>query len=297
MNNITSRNRTVSGVRLIFYCSLLVLILTLPAKPGNFLLTASSNASTSTAQFGLTASPYQLNKTTDIWLTAGGAVLLGAGLAVMNSVQPLSVEEINSLDKNDINKFDRQFMNGYREGFAGDLVLYTSFLMPLSFMAVAPIREDWQTIGVMGLQVIMIQSGINLMVKGLTSRTRPYAYDPIAPLEKKLDRSTRLSFYSGHTATTAAISFFTARVFSDYLDDGSTKTFIWSGAIAYSALAAYLRVASGHHYFTDVLVGYIVGATIGYVIPEIHKSMKTGKISFQQSMRGDGIRLNLVVNF
>jgi len=38
------------------------------------------------------------------------------------------------------------------------------------------------------------------------------------------------------------------------------------------AVTAYFRVNTHNHFPTDAIVGYIVGAAIGYFIPEIHKT-------------------------
>jgi membrane-associated phospholipid phosphatase len=79
-----------------------------------------------------------------------------------------------------------------------------------------------------------------------------------------------LSFYSGHTSNTASISFFTAKVFSEYITDNTAKIFIWSAAVLIPAVTGFSRINTHWHFPTDVIVGYIVGAAIGYLIPLIH---------------------------
>ena len=37
------------------------------------------------------------------------------------------------------------------------------------------------------------------------------------------------------------------------------------------AVTGYLRFKAGKHFPTDIIVGYGVGATIGYLVPELHK--------------------------
>jgi len=46
---------------------------------------------------------------------------------------------------------------------------------------------------------------------------------------------------------------------------------IWSAAVLIPAVTGFSRVNTHNHFPTDVIVGYIVGAAIGYLIPVIHK--------------------------
>jgi membrane-associated phospholipid phosphatase len=118
----------------------------------------------------------------------------------------------------------------------------------------------------------MLNQGLNWMAKGLTRRTRPFVYDPESPFEDKTKTNARLSFYSGHTSTAASMTFFTAKVFSDYLSNKTAKALIWTAAAVYPALVGYLRRDSANHFRTDVITGYLVGALIGYGIPLLHKT-------------------------
>ncbi|MBT8218659.1 MAG: phosphatase PAP2 family protein, partial [Bacteroidia bacterium] len=45
---------------------------------------------------------------------------------------------------------------------------------------------------------------------------------------------------------------------------------VWTTAIAVPALTGLLRTRAGKHFYTDVIVGFVVGAAVGYLIPEIH---------------------------
>jgi membrane-associated phospholipid phosphatase len=126
---------------------------------------------------------------------------------------------------------------------------------------------------VMSAEVILMNQGLNWMAKGLTGRTRPFVYDPESPHEDKTKTNARLSFYSGHTSTAASMTFFAAKVFSDYLSSKTAKALIWTAAAVYPAAVGYLRRDSAHHFRTDVITGYIVGALIGCGIPRLHKTI------------------------
>ena len=242
-------------------------------------------------------SPYDLELKKELFLLGSGVSLIIAGAIIVDNISPLAEQEIDALDVNDINSFDRNAIKPHRESLNGDLLLYGSFLLPLTFLANDNTRRDWQMLGLMWLEVMAIQSGINLLIKGLAKRTRPYVYDPDTPFEKKQTVGARLSFYSGHTSTTAATTFYVARVFSDYLSSKTVKTFIWIGAAIYPALTGYLRRDTGNHFRTDVITGYLIGAAIGYFIPVIHLSNEALKVSFYRNFYNESVNISLNYSF
>lgn len=242
-------------------------------------------------------SQYDLESRREWILSGAGAALGVASLAILNNVEPLTVGEIERLDVNDINDFDRRAVEPYRETQAGDALLYASYLLPLTFLAYPHTKRDWKNIGVMWVETTLINIGLNGVIKGLVLRTRPYVYDPNTPLEKKTESRARLSFYSGHTSSVAANSFFVARVFSDYLPNRKTKALVWTGAVLYPMLTAFSRRDSGHHFRTDVIVGYCVGASVGYFVPELHRRRGVRELSLFPCSADGGIGAGLSLAF
>jgi membrane-associated phospholipid phosphatase len=224
-------------------------------------------------------SPFALEPKRE-WILLGTGAALGATSLVLDSaVDPLTPEEIAALDINDVNSFDRGAVKPYRETEAGDGLLYASLLLPFTFLAHEDARQDWRTLGVMWIQTMLLQSGVNGIVKAGVLRTRPYVYDPETPMDKKTSKSARFSFYSGHTSTTAANSFYVARVFHEYLKGRNTRILLWTGAALYPALTGFARRDSGHHWRTDVMTGYVVGGLIGFLVPQLHLSYGNGELS------------------
>jgi membrane-associated phospholipid phosphatase len=216
-------------------------------------------------------------------------------MVMYSRIDPLTPDEIADLDINDVNSFDRGAVNPYRETQAGDALLYTSYLLPLTFLANDQAREDWKTLGVLWVETMALNLGINGFVKSAVHRTRPYAYEPDTPMDEKTSAKARVSFYSGHTSTTAANCFFVARVFHEYLTSRNAKILVWTGAAIYPALTGYLRRDSGHHWRTDVLTGYAVGGLIGFLVPQLHLSLRDGDISVLpvSNSRGTGLALQV----
>lgn len=240
--------------------------------------------------FKVQAQVYTLKSGLDFGLLGGGAVALIAGQAIQNETMPLSLEEINQLDPSQVNSFDRPavYNNSENARMASDVLVFVSIAAPISLMADKKVRESWAVTGVMGLEVLMLTTGITNSVKGLSLRTRPYAYNPAVSDELKQEKDARYSFFSGHTSVSAAATFFAAKVFSDNNPDSKWKPVVWIGASLIPIATAWTRVESGRHFNTDVIAGYVLGAGIGYLIPILHlsKSEKETPIDLKIGVQG-----------
>ena len=232
------------------------------------------------------------------------AVILGTGTAagitailIFNNIDALTNEEINSLNRNDVSGFDRIAIGMFAEDHFGDGLLYSAFLLPVSFLAFEETEKDFFDLVFMYGEVLLIQSSITGIVKGTVLRTRPYVYDENSPMNKKTAADARVSFFSGHVSSTAAITFFTARVFSEYVQGNTARILIWSGTIIYPALVGILRMNKHWHFPTDVITGYTIGALVGYFIPELHKNKLGDSVSIYPSININQPTLSLQIKF
>ena len=216
--------------------------------------------------------PFNVDTDKEIVISATGAAIGVAAIIAMLNTNQLTLNEINSLNPQGVNAFDRIAIGPYESDVLGDALLYSSFLFPLSFLTYDKTREDFGTVALMYGEAVLLNASINTLVKALTLRDRPYVYDKNSLIEPKLDVEARYSFYSGHTSMTAVNTFYTAKVYSAYISNETTKTILWTAAALIPAITGYSRVNTHNHFPTDVIVGYIVGAAIGYLIPEIHKT-------------------------
>lgn len=236
----------------------------------SFLLSLNFSFSQNTGE-----GPFELNPGKEAVIIGAGTAIGITALFVISNNDKLTEDGINSLNPESISDFDRIAIGPYQQDVLGDALVYSSFLLPLTFLAYEDTREDFGTLALMYGEVVLLNAGINGLVKGLTTRNRPYVYDVNSPAEEKYKTSARHAFYSGHTSFAASNSFFTARVFSEYLTNSTTKTLIWTAAALIPAVTGFSRVNTHNHFPTDVIVGYIVGAAIGYLIPELHKYENT----------------------
>jgi len=216
--------------------------------------------------------PFETDFTKEAMLFGTGAVAGFTALAMLFSIDPLNETELSSFDPLDVNEFDRIAIGKLDDDHLGDALLWGSYLLPLTFLADEQARSDFGDLALMYGEVLLLNASINGIVKGLTKRVRPFVYDEQSSFEEKTTVNARLSFYSGHVSISASNSFFTAAVLNEYVTNGTTRALIWSAAVVYPAIVGFERIVNHWHFPTDVIVGYIVGAAIGYLIPLIHKT-------------------------
>jgi len=242
-------------------------------------------------------SPYAFHWKSGAIRSSGALVFAGIGYFSRKQVSPNSVATVNGLDRYDLPGFDRSTVDNWRPASAraSDYLLYASAAMPLLMLSDRNARQDWLGLGMMYVEVAGFTLGITELAKGIVRRDRPFAYNPDVPMEERLDPDARMSFFSGHTSMATAMCFLTAKVFSDYSDNRTASSLVWTAAVLTPAVVAYLRVDAGKHFPSDVIAGYLVGGAIGYLIPELHKKKRFPKgmtLAPFGSMYGTGLHLS-----
>jgi membrane-associated phospholipid phosphatase len=182
--------------------------------------------------------------------------------------------EVDALNKNDLPGLDQWVTTKWNEDIdkASAVPVILSGIGAGTICLMAGSNNYFFTDAVMLGEVYLTQLGINLIVKDICGRARPYAYNQDLSYEIRTDKENSVSFYSGHTSTTAAFSFFAATVFAQQSENKNAKTIVWISAATLPAITGLMRIYSGQHFTTDVLVGYAMGAAIGYFIPKLHQT-------------------------
>ncbi len=241
-------------------------------------------------------SPYRTNWTNDGIIIGTSILVAFSASAIDDGIIPLTVAEINSLKKNEINPIDRITSGFYskEQSMISDILVGTSIVSPLFLMFDENIRSDAGTIGTMYFETIFLATFTPSFGKGGVKRIRPYLYGNKAPLSEKLNTDARRSFFSGHATWAFATSIFFANVYSDYYPSSKYKNYIWYGSIVLASSVSILRVTSGAHFISDIIVGAAVGSAIGFVIPYLHRN-NSEDISFSPhfSPQYRGISLSL----
>jgi len=243
-------------------------------------------------------SPYRLELSKDIVVVSTG---FGAGIVALlldERLDPLTTEEISALSRDDVNAFDRGATYQYfiSASTASDILVYTVIASPLTMLIDQRVRNDWGTYLLMYSETMLWTGASAQLVKNSVARTRPYVYNPDAPMEEKTTRDARKSFYSSHTAFAFASAVFLSTTYSCYFSDSRWTPYIWAGSLTAAALVGVLRYQAGMHYPTDIIVGAGIGALIGYAIPALHR-VETNSYSVRPGWRNGGIALNVTLRF
>ncbi len=218
--------------------------------------------------------PYNPSKATNATLIGlGGTLTIGSTL-LDRRVKPMTEEDIKMLDFDKIpgiDRFSTRHLSLASDEFT-DKLLLTSFASPFFLMLDKTGRDNFDDMAMVVFQGAMLNSALINLSKVVAKRARPYNYNPDAPLDTKLKKSSRYSFYSGHVATSAYFSFTTAQLYSDLHPNSKAKPYIWAAAALIPATVAYGRMRAGKHFFTDVLVGFIAGSAIAITVPALHRA-------------------------
>lgn len=217
---------------------------------------------------------YELRYAKDIPLLSAGVAGTTSSILLRARNKPLTVEDIGQLNASDIFAIDRSAAMNYGSGArtASDIFLLTSYVFPLTTLLIPDIRSEPGTIAVMLAETMLINEAFTGITKALVKRPRPFTYNQDVPENIRTSAASNYSFFSGHTSYTAALSFFTAKVIADNIDNNTTEALVWTSAALWPAATGYFRYKAGMHFPTDVIVGYLVGAATGYLIPQLHKT-------------------------
>jgi membrane-associated phospholipid phosphatase len=131
----------------------------------------------------------------------------------------------------------------------------------------------WQMF-VINMQSYALSSFANRLTKRLTQRARPYVND--CRRDSRADEacgssSSYESFYSGHTTSTATSAGLLCAHHTHLAlyGGGAPDVATCITAIGFTTATGALRIASDHHWATDVLVGHVSGYLAGYLLPTL----------------------------
>ncbi len=209
----------------------------------------------------------------DFYLGTTGLILSGSAYLLQNK-DFSSFETVTKLNKENINIFDKSFVYNYNSDLkiASDITVYTSLALPIlySFFSEMTTKEIINY-NFKYVQLQLLNTGINMWTKNIFTRYRPYAYDNNLDINKKMSSDARNSFYSGHTTIAFGSAVFLAYSIENMDYSRLSKNLVWITSLGLASSTGILRVISGQHFLTDVLLGAVVGSGLAILIVENYK--------------------------
>ena len=243
---------------------------------------------------------YKLKPAIDIpFCVAGSAWTLYAFSKIYDRDES-SAEKIQSLRTSNIPRFDRWAADIYSEkaAEASDVFFYGSMPLPVLLMFDKKVRRDAIKITVLYWEAMAVTGVLYSTSSILTSRYRPYAYNPEAPMSLRVRGGAKNSFYAGHVALVGTSTFFMAKVFADYHPDSKIKWIPYTLASIGTGATAYLRHRGGRHFPSDILLGTTLGPIVGILIPQFHKNKQVSESSLSiMPFAGSTNGLSLIYTF
>lgn len=140
------------------------------------------------------------------------------------------------------------------------------FILSSSFDRQQPLEQLIQD-GLIIAQATAFAADLGELAKLTVARERPFVHE--MPNSQKGNTpkpaDNNLSFYSAHTNLSMAMAVSASTVAS--LRGYRFAPALWITLPALSLVSGYLRVASQQHYISDVAVGAVMGAAVGFAVP------------------------------
>lgn len=208
-------------------------------------------------------------------------LLVGLALAVLLSVAAVEIYDAVT-DEDGVAGIDQPllaFMLTFRSpGLDAFVTGFTDIAgtigMPiiavLGILVLGITRKSWTPV------VIIAAAGTGSLLmtvagKDLIARERPALADAVPPFEYSP------SFPSGHTLNAVAVIGAIAYLLVLRRSSRTARVAIVTGATLFAVLVGLSRVYLGHHWFTDVLVGWVLGALWLAIIITAHRLYLTAR--------------------
>jgi membrane-associated phospholipid phosphatase len=202
-----------------------------------------------------------------------GAIIgaFGAGSLLLSTVQ---VDTSTRWD-HELLPWDASVRGHYSDSASArsDTIAALTVAAPVFAVMGSGVDESAAHRGMIYVESLSLAMFLNATAKYLVQRPRPYVYstDPaVVRMVEGQEKDSHLSFFSGHSTLV-----FTAAVAGSYLygaqrSDEASRAAFWGVELAMASATASLRVRAGKHFYSDVILGALVGAGVGATVPRLY---------------------------
>jgi membrane-associated phospholipid phosphatase len=210
-------------------------------------------------------------------LLTAGILCNIAALAVDNSISPLTRADVAGLSAGSVNRFDRGATYYYSPTIEKASTALTGAMVvaPFALLANPEIRNNWGPFSTMYLEVLLFSYSLPSFGKSMVERDRPFVYNPSVPIDQKLTKDARGSFFSRHATAAFASAVFLSTQYDSYNRNEVSNALVWTVSLLSASTVGYMRYKAGDHFPTDILAGAAVGGIIGCGVPWLHENSTT----------------------
>lgn len=127
--------------------------------------------------------------------------------------------------------------------------------------------------GLVYTEALALNLALNSVTKVLVARPRPSTYR-LREAGAVPDLEWFVSFYSGHASTAFAAALSGSYLFAEGTNDREARYVFWATELGLAAATSTLRVRAGKHYYSDVVLGALIGTAVGVFVPLIHGAQR-----------------------
>jgi hypothetical protein len=228
-----------------------------------------------------------------------GAIIAGATTAAI-LFNYLPVHEEMPLREHEWLRLDERVRDNFSEGaaHASDVSLVLAVGSTSAF-AIGTSDGAGDRALVLGESVAIALASTSV-AKVLVARPRPYVYNDDERALRRRDRAGRdayRSWFSGHAAMSFAAVAASGALYAENADHSPReRALVWGMGLTLATSTANLRVRAGRHYYSDVVIGAVVGGTIGTVVPALHSGELVAPSGVEIAAMGAGLVVGAVAS-
>jgi membrane-associated phospholipid phosphatase len=216
-----------------------------------------------------TDSVYRINPAVDLpVLGLGTAAALAAFIEVSPSACLPSCEPPDNMPG-----FDRVALGNYSprshsiaDGLVAALIVAPPIMSALDAELAAALEDTF-----IHLQTLALAQGATQLMKFAVQRPAPLVYDETVPLSARQTSDAARSFWSGHTATAFATATSATITFWLRHPRAPERFIVLVTYMSAATAVGALKIDAGNHYPTDIVAGGLAGASIGALVPLLHR--------------------------
>lgn len=232
----------------------------------------------------------------DVQLERDGAIIAGTA-AVALVLNQLPVHEEMPLHEHEWLRLDDRVRDNFSEtaAKASDISLALTVTEASAF-AIGTGDGAGDRALILG-ESVAITLATTSLAKVVVARPRPYVYsDDIRAIRRRerAGRDAYRSWFSGHAAMSFAAVTTSGLLFEERDHSATERALVWGTGTMLATTTASLRVRSGRHFYSDVVVGGLVGCAIGTLVPALHDGELRAPSGTDLAAMGGGIALGLL---